>query len=244
MGFDTLNLVSIFGVIAAGLIATTAMLFVLDVIHLLGIAKPEPIHTIGGLVTGNTKNSFWPGLVIHYATGIGFSFAYYTLFRLLPVQSFFSLLGAGLLVGMAHGLIVGFLVLISVAEHHRDARMRATGMGVVFSYVFAHVVYGVFMGGGLGQLFVRNASSLDLIGALTTVAIIFGFNLFMVALPAYAFWREGLEERATAQGSRGILDERDVTSQTGRVFPEKPRPMQGGDNNPYGNPVQREPKAA
>lgn len=123
----------LFWVIAAGLVATTAMLFVLDVIHLSGVAKPEPIHTIGGLITGDTENSFWTGLSLHYATGIVFSIIYFALLKMLPVHSVFSFSATGLMVGLMHGLVVGFLASISVAEHHRDARMRATGMGVVFS---------------------------------------------------------------------------------------------------------------
>lgn len=243
-GFDEFNFVSIFGVAAAGLVAATAMLFVLDVIHLLGIAKPEPIHTIGGVITGDTENSFWLGLGAHYATGITFAFVYYALFKMLPVYSLFSLGAAGFFAGMMHGLIVGFMILISVAEHHRDARMRATGIGVVFSYVFAHAVYGAMMGGGLGQLFIRNASSLDLIGALTTATVIFGFNFIVVAIAAYAFWRERLEDRALVTGMHGVLDREESFYRTGRIFPEKMREMPGGDTDPYGYPTEREPRAA
>lgn len=44
----------------------------------------------------------------------------------------------------------------------------------------------------MGELFVSNTTTLDLVGALTTGMVIFGFNFLIVALAAYAFWRERL----------------------------------------------------
>jgi len=132
--------------IVTGLVATAAMSALLYLIHWRGFANADMIRAIGSIVTRNETNALWPGMLVHFGSGVIFAFLYVGFWSTLPVSALKYVVGLGALMGVAHGLVVSFMLVILVAEHHPIVRFQQAGMGVAISHLLAHVVYGLVIG--------------------------------------------------------------------------------------------------
>ena len=147
----------VFQTVLAGLIATAAMSGALYAIHWRGMAEADMIRAIGSLVTRKEANAMLPGLILHFLSGIIFAFLYVIVWSALPIEGFVHYVALGVLTGFAHGLIVSFVLVVLVAEHHPVPRFQQAGVGVAVAHLAAHVVYGLLVGLVAGSYLLRLA---------------------------------------------------------------------------------------
>lgn len=145
--------------VAAGLIATSVMVFFLYLPLVWRGDFYDVLGAIGSAVTGelNARARFIGG-VIYYLGGMFFAIFYgwvvlalmgvqgqtpqLTIFPQLPVaiNLFYPLLGLAL--GLGHGILAAFFVVIFVIEHHPLAQFRARFI-LVISQLISHIAFGV-----------------------------------------------------------------------------------------------------
>lgn len=145
----------VFQTVLAGLIATAAMSGALYAIHWRGIAEADMIRAIGSIVTRKEENAMLPGLILHFLSGTIFAFLYVIVWSALPIEGFVHYVALGLLTGFAHGLVVSFLLVVLVAEHHPVPRFQQAGVEVALAHLAAHVVFGLLVGLVAGSYLVR-----------------------------------------------------------------------------------------
>lgn len=141
---------ALIGTVLAGLIATAGMSLVLWGISQTGIANAAMIRAIGSMFTRSYEGSFGPGLVVHFIAGIAIAFIYVALISLLAPDTLAGTIAYGGMIGLAHGVAFGFLLVVAVAEHHPLEQFRRAGLEVAVAHLFAHVVYGVLVGTVVG----------------------------------------------------------------------------------------------
>ena len=146
---------SLFQIALTGLLATTVMTAFLYFIHWAGFANGDMVRAIGSAITKRYDGSFWTGMAVHYVSGIIFAIIYVYILALVPPWdggqvAKMSELGA--LLGFVHGLLVSFLLVIVVAEHHPMEQFRKAGFGVALVHLAAHVVYGGVIGWCVGVI--------------------------------------------------------------------------------------------
>lgn len=90
--------------IVAGIVGTSGMSLAMWIITKSGIANASMIRAIGSLFTNSYDNSFEPGLIIHFISGILFAFLYVILISLFAPT---SLVAAGAMIGVSHGVAFG-----------------------------------------------------------------------------------------------------------------------------------------
>lgn len=185
-------------IVIAGLIATTAMVFALELMHRTQWAHTDMVRAIGSAITGRFENSFPIGMIVHYSFGLFFAFAYSLLIGSAPVVSPGSAVIISLLAGAVHGITVGLLLMVAVAEHHPIARFRQAGPMVAIGHMIAHVVYGLFLGISLAMSwdlvapFFKDASLErigDILGAGAIWIPILGLPVFFTGYTISAFVR-------------------------------------------------------
>jgi len=139
----------------AGVIGTAGMSIALWGVSHAGIANAAMIRAIGSLFTHSYEDSFGLGLTVHFIVGIILAFVYVALISLLEPVSLAGAIAYGGMIGLAHGVAFGFLLVIAVAEHHPLERFRNAGLEVAVAHLFGHVVYGVLVGLVVGLTGVR-----------------------------------------------------------------------------------------
>jgi hypothetical protein len=142
-----MNLPTLITLIAlAGIGGTSAMIAFMTLIHRSKLANADMIRAIGSAITGSKQDSFLYGLGIHYSMGIFFAFSYALLNSYAPIQTPGSIILLGGLTGMVHGVVIGLLIMVVVAEHHPLPQFREAGLDVGFSHAAGHVIYGITTG--------------------------------------------------------------------------------------------------
>lgn len=129
-----------------GILGTGAMTLVLYLINNSGLAKSDMVRAIGSLITKSYNNSLAPGIIVHFLSGFIFSIVYAYIIDLLNPTGFGAVLGFATAIGMFHGAAVGFLLEVSVAEHHPLEEFQEAGFSVAAAHWFAHVVFGLVVG--------------------------------------------------------------------------------------------------
>jgi len=187
-----------FTIAFAGVLGTTAMIAIMEFIHRMKWANADMVRAIGSMVIGTYENSLYVGLLIHYAIGIGISFLYTLLISFAPIQTQGSTEIIAGMTGLVHGLIVGLLLMVEVAEHHPIPRFQRAGLGVAVSHVIGHIIYGLTVGFVLAKQWGSTSKILeaisedrfnsgDIIGFAFVVAPIFGAPLLFAFYMSYGF---------------------------------------------------------
>lgn len=132
--------------IFAGLVGTAGMSLAMWIITISGIANAAMIRAIGSLFTKSYDNSFGPGLVVHFISGILFAFLYVILITIFAPTSLAAAIGTGAMIGVFHGVAFAFLLVITVAEHHPLEQFRNAGFEVAIAHFVGHVIYGLLVG--------------------------------------------------------------------------------------------------
>ena len=98
--------------IFAGLVGTAGMSLAMWIITISGIANAAMIRAIGSLFTKSYDNSFNPGLVIHFISGILFAFLYVILITIFAPTTVAAAIGTGAMIGVFHGVAFAFLLVM------------------------------------------------------------------------------------------------------------------------------------
>ncbi|MDJ0523560.1 MAG: hypothetical protein QNJ90_15935 [Planctomycetota bacterium] len=142
----------IISTVIAGAIGTVAMSILMSTIHWAKLANADMIRALGSMATAKYENSFGPGLVIHFTSGILFAFPYAIFLSLVMEPSFLSMSTMGAVLGLFHGIVVSFLLLAVVRGLHPLERFRKAGLQVAVAHIAGHVGYGFVLGAALGSL--------------------------------------------------------------------------------------------
>ena len=102
----------------SGIIGTAGMTLVMWAITRSGIAHADMIRAIGSIFTRSYKDSIIPGVIIHFGVGIIIAFFYVIIISILTPASTIKTVGAGVMIGLFHGVVFSFLLVVTVAEHH------------------------------------------------------------------------------------------------------------------------------
>ncbi len=145
-----------------GIVATLAMTAVLYAIHWRGFANADMIRAVGSLVTRSEADAVVPGIIIHFVSGVIFAFIYVGFWSLFRFDAFSMYPVLGLITGLAHGLVVSFMLVATVAERHPVERFRRVGLGVAVAHLLGHVVFGGVVGSLAWLIRIR----FDFLGAL------------------------------------------------------------------------------
>lgn len=137
---------SVLIIILAGIVSTFLMVIFLELVTRTKLANADMVRAIGSIVTRSYDNALVPGLIIQFSFGIIFAFIYF------GILSYFNssiglngVLGGGLM-GLFHGVVVGFVGVITVAEHHPLTKFKQAGFTVAVAHLFGHIVYGLSIG--------------------------------------------------------------------------------------------------
>lgn len=139
----------------AGVIGTAGMSIALWGISHTGIANAAMIRAIGSLFTRSYEDSFGLGLTVHFIVGIILAFIYIALISLFEPESLAGAIAYGGMIGLAHGVAFGFLLVVAVAEYHPLEQFRKVGLEVAIAHLIGHVIYGVLVGAVAGLTGVR-----------------------------------------------------------------------------------------
>lgn len=134
------------GVILSGVLATLAMTLVMYFVQWSKLANGDMIRALGSFFTPDPRKGFFIGLILHYTVGSILAFIYFIMFGIFSPQTETGFLTIGALMGLAHGFVVSFIMIILVAEHHPQERFRKVGFPVALLHIFGHVVYGTTLG--------------------------------------------------------------------------------------------------
>lgn len=132
--------------IVAGIVGTAGMSLAMWAITKSGVANAGMIRAIGSLFTKSYGNSFNPGIIIHFISGILFAFLYVILISIFAPTSIAAAIGTGAMIGLFHGVAFAFLLVIMVAEHHPLEQFRAAGFEVAIAHLVGHIIYGILVG--------------------------------------------------------------------------------------------------
>ena len=133
-------------IVLAGIAGTAVMSLVMALIHKLGWANADMVRAIGSVYTRSYKTALLPGLFVHFGAGILFAFLYAVLVAVAPVQTTGGTILVTLCTGLFHGMSMGMILAVAVAEHHPLPEFRNAGVGVVLSHVVGHIFYGLTVG--------------------------------------------------------------------------------------------------
>ncbi|SMF03093.1 hypothetical protein [Pseudobacteriovorax antillogorgiicola] len=133
-------------VVLAGLIASLAMMGIMQLITYAGIANGDMIRAVGSLFTKQLKGSFGIGLAIYLLFGILFSWLYLSILSAIPQQRPEILLLIATLGGFVHGLLIGFALVSEIVGRHPVDRFQTTGYSVALAHIVGHVVFGFAIG--------------------------------------------------------------------------------------------------
>jgi uncharacterized membrane protein YagU involved in acid resistance len=131
------------------------MSFVMWLITRSGLANADMIRAIGSLYTRSYENAFIPGIIIHYTAGIIIAFFYTAFLSIFSLGSVGSYIGIGAMVGVFHGLVVSFLLVVLVAEHHPLEQFQKAGSEVAVAHMVGHIIYGLIVGAMIGIAGIR-----------------------------------------------------------------------------------------
>jgi len=141
--------------IISGILGAAGMSIVMSFIHSAKFANADMIRAIGSIYTRSLDNSFTPGLVTHFIIGALISFVYVGLITIMSPPSPIISIVIGGMIGLFHGVAVGFLLVVAVAEYHPLKKFQEAGVEVAIAHLVGHVIYGVIVGAVIGYTGIR-----------------------------------------------------------------------------------------
>lgn len=141
--------------IIAGLVGTAGMTLVMSVISRLGFANADMIRAIGSIFTRKYEDSVTPGFITHFGAGVIIAFFYVLILSFLAPHTVISASFSGLMLGLFHGIVFSFLLVVTVAEHHPLEQFRKAGSEVAIAHLVGHLVYGFLVGTVIGLTGIR-----------------------------------------------------------------------------------------
>ena len=136
--------------VLAGLAGTVVMTLVMALITRTGMANADMVRAIGSIVTRSLARALPVGVALYALGGVVFAVLYATALSLVPVNGFWPTFGVSTVLGFAHGFVMSFILVVSVAEHHPLEQFRDSGFGVAVAHIVGHITYGMGVGLVLG----------------------------------------------------------------------------------------------
>ena len=146
---------SILVIILSGILGTSGMSLVMWLITRSGLANADMIGAVGSIYTRSSENALLPGIIMHFTAGIIFAFLYVVFLSLFSLGSVGAYIGMGAMTGVFHGLVVSFLIVVLVAEHHHIEQFQKAGAEVAVAHLFGHIIYGLIVGAVIGIAGIR-----------------------------------------------------------------------------------------
>ena len=126
----------------AGIVGTSFMSVVMTVVHRTGWANADMIRALGSLITRSRDNALGWGLAIHFVSGMLFAIPYAIVLSAFGGKGAIITLGLGVLMGLAHGIVMSLLLLAAVSEKHPLEQFQKAGFEVAVAHILGHVAYG------------------------------------------------------------------------------------------------------
>lgn len=136
--------------ILAGILGTVGMTFVMWLINRSRLANADMMRAIGSLYTRSYENSLLPGFIIHFGVGSIIAFLYTAFLSIFYLRSVIALSALGGMLGLLHGLVVSFVLVVLVAENHPLEQFQKAGSEVVVAHMVGHIIYGLIVGAMIG----------------------------------------------------------------------------------------------
>ncbi|NIP29773.1 MAG: hypothetical protein GTN99_02475 [Candidatus Dadabacteria bacterium] len=130
----------------SGIIATFIMILFLEFVTRTKLANADMVRAIGSIITRDYNKALIPGLIIQFAFGIVFSFIYFGILSYFTSVIMINGILLGGLMGFFHGIVVGFVGIVTIAIHHPITEFKEAGILVAAAHLFGHVVYGLSIG--------------------------------------------------------------------------------------------------
>jgi len=146
---------SILIIILSGILGTGGMSLVMWLITRSGLANADMVRAVGSIYTRSYENALIPGFIMHFAAGIIFAFLYVVFLSLFSLGSVGAYIGMGAMTGVFHGLVVSFLIVVLVAEHHPIEQFQKAGSEVAVAHLVGHIIYGLIVGAVIGIAGIR-----------------------------------------------------------------------------------------
>lgn len=133
-------------VILSGIVATFIMILFLELVTRTKLANADMVRAIGSIITRDYDKALIPGLIIQFVFGIIFSFIYFGILSYFTSVIMINGILMGGLMGFFHGIVVGFVGVVTVAIHHPITKFKQAGFSIAVAHLFGHVVYGLSIG--------------------------------------------------------------------------------------------------
>jgi len=146
---------SILIIILSGILGTGGMSLVMWLITRSGLANADMVRAVGSIYTRSYENALLPGIIMHFTAGIIFAFLYVVFLSLFSLGSVGAYIGMGAMTGVFHGLVVSFLIVVLVAEHHPIEQFQKAGSEVAVAHLVGHIIYGLIVGAVIGIAGIR-----------------------------------------------------------------------------------------
>ncbi len=133
-----------FGTFFAGAAAALLMAGMFAMGRNITHTKMDMIRSIGTLFT--KRFPFTAGMLVHLVLGGLFAFGYVSVWSYLGFPMNNWALAFGAMMGLAHGFVASFWMVIFVAEHHPIGKFRGPrGFASALFDIGGHVVYGALL---------------------------------------------------------------------------------------------------
>jgi len=137
---------SVLVIFLAGIISTFIMVIFLELVTRTKLANADMVRAVGSIITREYDKAFIPGLIIQFSFGAIFGFVYFGILSYFTSSININAIIMGGLMGLFHGMVVGFVGVITVAEHHPLEKFKKAGFTVAVAHLFGHIVYGLSIG--------------------------------------------------------------------------------------------------
>jgi len=130
----------------AGLVGTGGMTLLMYLLTRTGFTNAAMVQAIGSMLTKSLENALMVGTLLHIVSGVIFAMIYTIGFNFFQLDGLIVLTLVGLGYGTAHGFVLSFILVSSVAEHHPLDEFREAGLAVAVAHLLGHIVYGALVG--------------------------------------------------------------------------------------------------
>jgi len=134
----------------AGGLGALAMLLVLWVFTISGLAKVRLVIAVGSLLTRSYEKAALVGGCIHAALGLFFGQIYTWALVAIGHPGIGSNMMWGAVMGMFQGLVMSLVLIAAVADAHPLEEFQQRSFAIALSNWAAHVFYGLVVGAVIG----------------------------------------------------------------------------------------------
>ncbi|MFP4369462.1 MAG: DUF6789 family protein [Candidatus Kapaibacterium sp.] len=130
--------------ISAGFIGMLAMGLIMFLLTKPNLPDSDIFKVLGQIFVKQADNSRITGIFVHIISGIIFGIVYTYIAATFGTE--IGYIGLSMILGVFHGAVITFLLVVVVSEHHPLRRHRKTGYMVPMATFVAHIVYGFIVG--------------------------------------------------------------------------------------------------